>query len=124
MRSGPRRANAGIRPRAAGSGGGPVKAASVMHFETELPDALSWKFGSLDEAVSRTLRLMIRSVPMAVIHALNEDGSRQGVLLRLEKCGVACPSCLAQEAVVLMSGVPPQYDELAVCRNCLCSFRL
>jgi hypothetical protein len=124
MRTGPRRPNAAVRPRSAASGGGPAEAAPVMHFETELPGVLIWKFGSLDEAVSRTLRLMIRSVARAEIHALNEDGSREGILLRLEKCGVACPSCRAQESVVLMSGVPPQYDELAVCRNCLGSFRL
>jgi hypothetical protein len=94
-----------------------------MHFEMELPGMLNWKFGSLDEAVNRTVRLMIRSVPIARIYNLNEDGEREGISLWLEKCGVACPSCLEEEAVVLMSGVPEKYDELAVCRKCQCSFK-
>jgi hypothetical protein len=96
----------------------------VMHFEMELPGVLNWKFSTLDEAVSRTVRLMIRSVPVARIYILNEDGEREGISLWLEKCGVACPSCLEEETVVLMSGVPEQYDELAVCRKCHCSFKL
>jgi hypothetical protein len=94
-----------------------------MHFEMELPGLLNWKFGSLDEAVSRTLRLMIRSIPAARIYQLNEDGEREGIFLWLEKCGVTCPSCRAEDMVVLMSGVPAQYDELAVCRKCECSFK-
>lgn len=96
----------------------------MMHFEMELPGVLNWKFSTLDEAVSRTLRLMIRSVPVARIYNLNEDGEREGISLWMEKCGVACPSCLEDESVVLMSGIPEQYDELAVCRKCQCSFRL
>ena len=96
---------------------------SVKRFELEIPGVLNWKFTAIDDAVIRTVRLMVNSIQYACIYQLNEEGSRDGILLWLEKSGIPCPFCSDNETVVRISGVHEKYDELSICRKCERSFR-
>jgi len=94
-----------------------------MHpYEMEIPGILTWKFKTLEEAVSRTLPVMIRSVPTVRISRIGEDGSPK-IVLSLDADGGACPFCRRPESVIRMRSEVEKYDALKICRDCRRSFR-
>jgi hypothetical protein len=91
-------------------------------YELEIPGILTWKFKTLDEAVCRTLPLMVRSIPSVLISRMDKD-SRPKVVLRLDADGGACPFCHGAETVIRISGDVERYDALKFCRSCSRSFK-
>ena len=91
-------------------------------YELEIPGILIWKFKTLEEAVRRTLPVMVRSIPSVHIFRLDAD-ARQGVVLRLDADGGACPFCRGTESVIRVWSEVERYDALRICRNCRQSFK-
>ena len=96
--------------------------ASMHRYEMEIPGILTWRFKTLEEAVNRTLPVMVRSVPSVRISRIGEDG-RPKVVLRLDADGGTCPFCRGMGSVIRIRSEVERYDALKICRDCRRSFR-
>jgi len=99
-----------------------IKEAAMKLYEMEIPGILTWKFKTIDEAVSRTLPVMVRSIRFASIFHLEEDG-RQNIVLQLEADEGSCPFCRGAESLIRIWSLLERYDALKFCRECYRSFR-
>jgi hypothetical protein len=96
--------------------------AAMKAYELEIPGILTWKFKTLEEAVNRTVPLMIRCIPAVQISRLDAGGG-PSVVMRLDSEGGACPFCRAAESVIRIWSDMERFDRLRVCRDCRRSFR-
>jgi hypothetical protein len=96
--------------------------AAMKAFEMEIPGILTWKFKTIEEALNRTIPLMIRYIPPVRISRLDAEG-RPKILMRLDSDGGACPFCRATESVIRIWSELERFDRLKVCRDCKRSFR-
>jgi hypothetical protein len=96
--------------------------AAMKAYELEIQGILTWKFKTLEEAVERTIPLMIRCIPPVQISRMDAVGG-PSVVLRLDPEGGACPFCGGMESVIRIWSDIERFDRLKVCRDCRRSFR-
>jgi hypothetical protein len=94
----------------------------MKHFEFEIPGIIIWKFTTIEDAILRTIHLMSSLNTGVYIYHLQRD-IRQGVVIRLEKDGNACPFCGSGDMLVRVWSTLAQYDDLLICRVCRQSFK-